>query len=122
MALKEFTWCPRINASAEIVHRSRTTQFGDGYSQSVGDGLNSRSQKWDLEFVGNEKTISDIAAFLDEHAGIKSFLYKAPLNPKSLFRASTYKVTALGNKNYSLSVAFTQAFTSTTPFTPVKLP
>lgn len=113
MALREFTWCPRLNAGVEITHRMRMAQFGDGYSQSTGDGLNSRSQKWDLEFVGDEKMIGEISAFLDDHKGYLSFIWKAPLNAKSLFRCPTYKISALGNDKYSLSAQFAQAFSST---------
>ncbi|WP_243689793.1 phage tail protein, partial [Cronobacter sakazakii] len=52
MATETFTWCPRINAGGEVTHRVRRAQFGDGYAQASGDGINARGQKWDLEFVG----------------------------------------------------------------------
>lgn len=110
MAIETFTWCPRVNASADIKFRTRKAQFGDGYSQVAGDGLNPRGQEWALEFVGDEKTISAIAAFLDRHGGTKSFKWKPPLNALGLWRCESYKPTALGADNYSLSAQFVQAF------------
>ncbi len=40
MAILVFTWCPRLNASSDTKFRTRTVQFGDGYKQVSGDGLN----------------------------------------------------------------------------------
>ena len=110
MAIEEFKHCPRINASAEIKFRTRKAEFGDGYTQVAGDGLNVRGQEWALEFVGEEKTIQEIADFLDRHSGFKSFLWKPPLNKQGLWRCDSYKPTALGGGVYSLSASFVQAF------------
>jgi phage-related protein len=60
MAIETFTWCPRINAEADTNFRVRKAQFGDGYEQVSGDGLNTRSQQWTLNFTGNETYISAI--------------------------------------------------------------
>ncbi|MEP8995473.1 phage tail protein, partial [Enterobacter hormaechei] len=54
MALETFNWSPRVNPSQDVTMRTREVQFGDGYTQTSGDGLNPRSQSWDLTFVGLE--------------------------------------------------------------------
>ncbi|PMC12767.1 phage tail protein, partial [Klebsiella aerogenes] len=41
--------------------------------QVSGDGLNPRSQEWELNFVGTEDYIRPIKQFLDRHGGTKSF-------------------------------------------------
>lgn len=110
MAIQTFNWCPRLNASADVTFRTRKAQFGDGYTQVAGDGLNNKGQTWSLEFVGDESTIKAIVNFLDSHAGIKSFFWKAPLAEIALYRCENYKPTALGNKKYSLAATFIQSF------------
>ncbi|HFK5819250.1 TPA: phage tail protein, partial [Enterobacter kobei] len=67
MTIETFTWCPRINAEADTSFRVRKAQFGDGYEQVSGDGLNTRTQQWTLNFTGNETYISAIKSFLDRH-------------------------------------------------------
>ena len=110
MTIETFTWCPRINPEQEVSFRTRHAQFGDGYAQVSGDGLNPRSQKWTLEFTGNETYITAIKAFLDRHGGVKAFQWTPPLEPLGLYRCAGYKPTPLGNKKYNLSVTFEQAF------------
>ena len=110
MAIQTFTWCPRLNAEADTTFRTRKAQFGDGYTQVAGDGLNPKSQKWTLSFTGDESYIGAIKAFLDAHQGTKAFLWKPPLEPLAMFRCDTYNPTALGAGKYTLDATFEQAF------------
>ncbi len=110
--IETFTWCPRINAQADTTFRVKKAQFGDGYAQVAGDGLNNRSDSWQLEFVGEEAMIEQIVAFFDRHAGHKAFIWKPPLRPKGLFRCEQYKPVALGGGNYSLTTSFIEAFSA----------
>lgn len=110
MAIETFTWSPRLNANADTTFRVRTAQYGDGYSQVSADGINPKKDNWDLNFVGTEAYITAIKGFLDRHAGSKSFRWKPPLSPLGLFRCKTYKPTATGGNNYSLSATFEQAY------------
>lgn len=110
MALETFNWCARVNASGEIKFATRKAQFGDGYSQVAGDGINNRGQQWDLEFVGDQKTITAISDFLDRHGGFKSFQWKNPYGLLNLYRCDSYKTSALGGGNFSLNASFMQAF------------
>lgn len=110
MAIQTFTWCARVNASADVSFRVRKAQFGDGYTQVSGDGINNRGQSWSVEFVDRETNIKAIMDFLDSHAGIKSFYWVPPLANKGLFRCESYKPTALGGGVYSISATFIQSF------------
>lgn len=103
-------WCPRVNASGDTAFRFRKAQYGDGYAQYAGDGINAIKQEWSLEFVGDETYIKAIKTFLENHAGIKSFYWVPPLGTKNLFRCEGYKPSALGNGIYSLSCTFMQSF------------
>jgi phage-related protein len=79
MAIEIFTWSPRVNPQQTVNFRVRKAQFGDGYAQVSGDGINTRSQDWELSFVGTEDYIRPIKQFLDRHAGTRAFQWTPPL-------------------------------------------
>lgn len=110
MAIDKFTWSPRVNPTQSVSFRLRKAKFGDGYEQVSGDGLNPRSQTWDLNFVGTEAYIEAIKNFLDRQGGTKAFQWKPPLEQLGLYRCEEFKPTPLGGDNYSLSATFIQAF------------
>lgn len=70
-----FTWVPVYGASRTIAPRVRTVNFGDGYEQRVGDGINLLKHSWSLTFRGQPSTIDAIDAFLTARAGIESFTW-----------------------------------------------
>ncbi|MCW2253928.1 phage-related protein [Providencia alcalifaciens] len=110
--IETFAWCPRVNAQSDTVFRTKKTQFGDGYTQVAGDGINTRSDNLQLEFVGKEAMIKQIVAFFDRHEGHKAFIFTPPLREKGLFRCEAYKTAALGAGVYSVSATFIEAFSS----------
>lgn len=110
MTIEIFAWCPRINAEAETNFRVRKAQFGDGYVQVSGDGLNTKNQEWTLNFTGNESYILSIRDFLDRHAGTKAFQWTPPLGTAGLYRCEKYKPVGLGAAKFNLEATFTQAF------------
>ena len=58
------------------VHRA---DFGDGYSQRVGNGINVLGQSFSLNFSNREKAdIDAITNFLDTKAGVTSFNFNYP--------------------------------------------
>ncbi|NMY89829.1 phage tail protein [Pseudomonas oryzihabitans] len=110
MAVETFTWSPRLDPEGTATYRTRTSQFGDGYAQVVGDGLNNKSQSWPLTFKGGRATIVAIRDFLDRHAGYRSFLWTPPLGAVGFYKASEYRLAAHGAEIYTLTVTFEQAF------------
>ncbi|HDX9500717.1 TPA: phage tail protein, partial [Bacillus thuringiensis] len=98
------------NPTQTVSFRTRKAGFGDGYTQVSGDGLNPRSQEWELNFVGTEDYILPIKQFLDRHGGTKSFQWTPPLEDIGLFRCEQYKPVPMGGGNYSLSATFIQGF------------
>ncbi|CDH34750.1 phage tail protein [Xenorhabdus bovienii] len=107
--METFKWMPRVNASSSVEFAIRKAKFGDGYEQVSGAGINPKSMKWSVDFVGNEKYITEIIAFLDRHAGHQSFVWTPPLANKGLFRCESYKYQAIDYKTYSLSTEFIEA-------------
>jgi phage-related protein len=110
MALATFTWSPQIKPTGDNTFRVRTAQFGDGYSQVAGDGINTETQSWDLSFTGDTDYISPIVAFLRAQAGTSSFIWTPPLGVPGLYRCAEFKPTPLGGGNYTLTATFTQSF------------
>lgn len=106
-----FTWCPRRNPQGGVSFRTLTAQFGDGYAQVAEDGINSRSEKWPLEFFGTEAEILPIKDFLDRHGGCKGFLWTPPLGKQAVFLMDDgYQPVPLGGGWFTLSVTFKQKF------------
>lgn len=63
MAIERFTWATEKGAEGDIAQRVRSKKFGDGYEQSVEDGINNRTQSWPVTFTGLKPRIKDIMAF-----------------------------------------------------------
>lgn len=105
-----FTWCPFIEPTGTGTFRVRSAQFGNGYKQVAGDGINNESQSWPLTFKGDESYVKQILAFLRAKAGYIPFRWTPPLGEESWFTCTTYGVTPLGGGAYTLSATFEQYF------------
>ncbi|MCO8251100.1 phage tail protein [Comamonas thiooxydans] len=107
-----FGWRPLSEPRGTVSHRTLRAQFGDGYAQVAGDGINPRKQSWPLEFRGRAGQIKPIRDFLDRHAGARSFTWTPPLGDPGHYLAGEYQVTPHGGrgplKSYTLSVTFTE--------------
>lgn len=110
MAIETFTWKALAPADANVKLRNRKAQFGDGYAQVAGDGLNSREQSWNLSFGGTEAEISAIVAFLDRMAGRRAFQWKPPLYPLGLWTCEEYAPKENPGNYFTLTATFEQAF------------
>lgn len=110
MAVETFTWCPKVEPTSTPEYRVRSSKFGNGYEQVVGDGPNNRVDSWPLTFVVKEAVAVQIKAFLDRHAGHKSFFWTPPLGELSFFRATAPTITPNGAGVFTLATTFTQSF------------
>ena len=50
MGIQTFEFPARVNAAGDMRFRVRKAQFGDGYAQVSGDGINPIVRSWDLTF------------------------------------------------------------------------
>ena len=70
---------PDNNSSEKYKNRVLAAQFGDGYQQMAGDGINNELEKWALNFSNRPKAQVDaIRAFLVARAGVESFYWTPP--------------------------------------------
>lgn len=107
---QEFTWHPRLDPEGTSTFRVRSAQFGDGYKQVVGDGINNESRTWPLTFTGAEHEIRPIRDFLRLHQGFKPFEWTPPMDIKGLFEVAEFTVRPHGAGIYSLFATFVQRF------------
>lgn len=117
MGNEVFDFKTKGGSTGTVSFRTRTAQFGDGYAQIVGDGLNGRGQSWNVTLLGPTGTAIcgagdyDAAkAFIDRHAGFKSFLWTPPGEAQARFICNSYSPNSLGGGVFTLSAKFTQVF------------
>jgi phage-related protein len=106
-----FTWSPTVaNYSGSTTQRVRKSQFGDGYTQRVADGLNSEVSSFNVQFIGDAATIQAILAFFTAHTGI-SFNWTPPLwTAPALFACEKYSQPSKDGASYTISATFDQTF------------
>lgn len=105
-----FTWKHNTKPSGDVTFRVLKAQFGDGYKQTVADGINNKSQDWPLTFTGLSTTIAPILAFLDARMGYQSFYWTPPLGTQGYYKCEKYAMRHLGGDSYEISATFEQSF------------
>ena len=78
MAMQTFNWEPDDEIGTDSTFRVRRSQFGDGYVQVAGDGLNPETDTHTLTFGGLMDEIKPIVDFIRAHGGARSFLWTTP--------------------------------------------
>lgn len=109
-----FEFDVEAGADGDISQRTWENDFGDGYSQAGGIGINTRSDTWNLIHTGVKgfgEELPEVLAFLDRHEGYKSFLWTPPGGAQARYRANGYKLKALGVDIYTVTFTFKQVYT-----------
>lgn len=109
MVMKTFTWPTQPGDTPDIGFRTRSSQFGNGYKQVVVDGPNNKEESYPITYTGPKAKVREIAAFLDEHAGGKSFLWTTPLGDLGIYRCDKYAPTPMGGTVFRITATFEQA-------------
>ncbi len=108
-----FNFDVEAGAVGDVSQRTWQNEFGDGFVQTGGVGINTKSQTWDLVHTGVDaegEELPELLAFLDRHEGYKSFRYSPPGEAEGWYRASGYKKKALGFDIYTVTFTVKQAF------------
>lgn len=104
-----FDWIPDQGASFELAPRVNRTQFGDGYSQRVPDGLNSVMETWNLAFTLRTKAeVGAIDAFLRTQKGATAFDWTSPAGTVGKFVCVRWSASYLHDLDSSLTATFEQ--------------
>ena len=74
MATPDFPFVPDWNAAISVEPRISKVDFGDGYAQRVGKGLNTMLETVSVSFSGRtDAEAAEIKAFFDERGGCVPF-------------------------------------------------
>lgn len=107
-----FKWKVERDIDPSIDYRVITTQFGDGYKQTSADGINTKTEQYNVKvhaFATEAKAIMD---FFDAHQGWKSFFWTPPLGTLSLYTCANPKPTPQGGGLYAITGTFVKSFSA----------
>ncbi|WP_115560012.1 phage tail protein [Xanthomonas arboricola] len=104
-----FPWNPTSQSSGTATGVVRRAGFGDGYSQSVAEGINPLSRSYQVTFTGPKSRMEEIAAFLDAHIG-RSFLWTPRIGGQGYYQCDGYSDRGEGAAMLSISATFEQKF------------
>lgn len=104
-----FTYCPAFGASDTTKPRVLKAQFGDGYQQRAGDGINIAPRQWSLSFSRKQSDIDAIRAFLEARNGIESFTWTPPRGASGRFLCEQWQGSVNDGAD-SLTVTFDEVF------------
>lgn len=111
MAIDTFTWCARTEASEQLNVATIQAQFGDGYKQIAGKGINEASESWSLTCNGRLGAMAPVRAFLKSHV-TTSFWWTNPWGEKKLYRVKSDSINPkfVNGDFVEISFTFEQAF------------
>ena len=113
MAIETFIWKTQIQSGMEgtFDHRVRTAQFGDGYKQVSGDGINPETQSWPVSMAGRKADMLPVLTFIRNHT-VKSFIWTPPYGVAGLYRVvpDSIRTNPLSSNSLTISATFEQAF------------
>lgn len=106
-----FTWRTRKSAQGTESVSTVQAQFGDGYKQIAGNGINTGSETWNLDWTGSLADAAVLRTFLRTHV-ISSFWWTNPWGEKKLYRVKYDSIATSfpTGKKATLSFTFEQAF------------
>lgn len=113
MTIEAFNWPTQIQNGMEgqFTFQTRTAQFGDGYKQITGDGINPEAQSWPVTLTGLRGDVLPALIFIRRHI-TKSFIWKTPLGETGLYRVVHDSVRSLPISATAMTITatFEQAY------------
>lgn len=113
MTIEAFAWPVQSGGQPAVKSQDsvRKAQFGDGYAQVSGAGLNPETLTFDYSFTGRPEKGMEIYAFLRRHK-TKSFSFKPPFGELALWRvqADSLQYVVRSKTVIIITATFEQAF------------
>ncbi|WP_210453666.1 phage tail protein [Pantoea ananatis] len=111
MAIDEFSWCVRTGATEEVTVSALQAQFGDGYKQVAGTGINSETEAWPVTCNGSKAEMALVRAFLKSHV-TTSFWWVNPWGERKLYRVKfdSIRPNFINGNFVEITFTFEQAF------------
>lgn len=103
---------PSYGSQPKTRFRILSAQFGDGYEQRTGDGLNTKVITWSLLWEGlNAVDLLEITDFFDARGGHEAFDWTPPGEGDALkFKCPHYNSAQLSTDLFTLNTMFEQVF------------
>lgn len=108
--MSTFTWSPAPGATQTKSPRVKAAQFGDGYSQRVGDGINNNPRVWNLTFTRLTADIDAIDAFLTAHEDGASFDWTPPKGAAGKFICKSWSENVIFRTVQSITATFEEVY------------
>jgi phage-related protein len=103
-----------VDAGKTTTFRTLRASFGDGYSQRAPDGINSRSDKWDIKWGAlTPSELQIVEAALDSVGGHGILLWTPigeTVQKKFVNTKATYSRTRVNSTAYTVSVSLDEVF------------
>lgn len=107
----DFTYAPSYTSQRKHAPRALLAQFGDGYEQRAGDGINTNPQEWDLTFENLGDTDADaLLGQLDGYGAVTSFTWTPPRGSEIRVVCRTWSVTYASAGANTIAATFTEVF------------
>lgn len=110
--MERFEYDVHYSLDASVERRTLRADFGDGYSQEAGDGINARKEAWRISAVGHWTNgtgmpVKAISEFIDRHGGYKAFEWETPMGHIKLFKCRAgYSLRHEGANVFELTATF----------------
>lgn len=109
--IETFHWCVRLDSTGAVDEQILSAQFGDGYEQVAGVGINSGRAEWQVNVRMRKPAIDDVYEFLSRHGQKKAFLWEPPMGVMGLYRrSSAIRISGQGRGMFTLSTSFKQFY------------
>lgn len=112
MAIETFIWPVQIQAQQQISYsqRVKSAQFGDGYEQVSGDGINPETIQVPITWTGKRSEAMGLRNFLRRHA-TKTFFFTPPFEQQGLYRvtADSINLVPISASVATVTATFKQA-------------
>lgn len=111
MEIDEFDWCVRVGVTEELTVSTVQAQFGDGYKQVAGTGVNGEHESWPVSCSGNKTEMAKVRAFLKAHV-TASCWWVNPWGERKRYRvkADSIRTTFVNGNFVEIAFTFEQAF------------
>jgi phage-related protein len=107
------TFTTPVDFGAQLSKKPRVlaAQFGDGYQQRLGDGINIAPEEWQLTFSTRTAAERDgILAFLNARNGIEAFDWTSPAGTVGKFMCPEWTYSPQNAATNTITAKFMQVF------------
>jgi len=106
----------RMGSSKDVKTRMYVNEFGEGYRQRTGDGINMINTTLNLEWLGSGTDTTALITHFEERAGYQAFTINATwnsdwgINSSWKWTCQQWNVTEIGDDVYRVTAAIRREF------------